>query len=71
VKSVDSPIEFSAFPADKISDCNSFSQSVNSCKPISPASHYLRETDEAATHGLAAVKDRFQAEETINELIYE
>jgi hypothetical protein len=32
---------------------------------------HLRETDEAAAHRLAAIKDRLQAEETINELIYE
>jgi hypothetical protein len=32
---------------------------------------HLREVDEAAAHRLAAVKDRLQAEETINELIYE
>jgi hypothetical protein len=32
---------------------------------------YLRETDEAAAHRLATIPDRAQAEETINELIYE
>jgi len=32
---------------------------------------HLREIDEAAMHGLAVVPDRAQAEELINELIYE
>jgi hypothetical protein len=32
---------------------------------------HLRETAEAAAHRLATIKDRLQAEETINELIYE
>jgi hypothetical protein len=32
---------------------------------------HLREMDEAAAHRLATIKDRLQAEETINKLIYE
>ncbi|MCL2254802.1 MAG: TnpV protein [Lachnospiraceae bacterium] len=32
---------------------------------------HLRETDEAAAHRLAVITDRYQAEEIINELIYE
>ena len=32
---------------------------------------HLREIDEAAAHRLAVIKDREQAEEIINELVYE
>jgi len=31
----------------------------------------MRETDEAAAHRLAVIADREQAEEIINELVYE